>query len=54
MPPIGTTELIIILLLVLILFGASRLPALGRSIGVSMKDLKQAAREVREGEADAQ
>jgi sec-independent protein translocase protein TatA len=41
MPSIGAPELIIILLIVLVLFGASRLPKLGRSMGQGIKGFKQ-------------
>jgi sec-independent protein translocase protein TatA len=37
---IGAPELIIILVIVLILFGPKRLPALGKSIGKTFKSLK--------------
>ena len=40
--PIGTTELIIILVIVLVLFGASRVPELGRSLGSGMRNFKDA------------
>jgi sec-independent protein translocase protein TatA len=38
---IGTPELIIILLILLLLFGASKLPKLARSFGESAKELKK-------------
>ena len=38
--PIGATELIIILVIVLVLFGAKRLPELGRSLGGGMREFK--------------
>ncbi len=37
---IGAPELIIVLVIVLILFGPKRLPALGKSIGKTFKSLK--------------
>jgi sec-independent protein translocase protein TatA len=40
MPNIGPLELIIILLVVLLLFGAKRLPELGRSLGSGMREFK--------------
>jgi sec-independent protein translocase protein TatA len=40
MPNIGPLELILILLVVLLLFGAKRLPELGRSLGSGMKEFK--------------
>lgn len=39
---IGVMELLIILVIVILVFGASRLPQLARSIGQSMKEFKQA------------
>jgi sec-independent protein translocase protein TatA len=41
MPNIGPLELILILLVVLLLFGAKRLPELGRSLGSGMKEFKE-------------
>ena len=37
---LGGPELLIILLIVLVLFGSSRLPDLARSIGASAKELR--------------
>ncbi len=37
----GATELIIILLIVLLLFGAKKLPGLARSLGASAKEFKE-------------
>lgn len=38
---IGTTELVIILVIILLLFGGSKLPQLSRSIGSSIKELRK-------------
>lgn len=46
----GPTELIIILLIVLLLFGAKRLPDLAGSIGSSLKEFRKATDD---GDADA-
>ena len=43
---LGIPELIVILFLVILIFGASRLPELAKSVGVSMKEFKKATREV--------
>jgi sec-independent protein translocase protein TatA len=40
MPNIGPLELVVILVVVLLLFGAKRLPELGRSLGSGMKEFK--------------
>ena len=45
MGPIGIPELIVILLIVLLIFGANRLPDLGKSLGKSIKNFKEATRE---------
>jgi sec-independent protein translocase protein TatA len=37
---IGTTEILLLLLLALLLFGAKRLPEIGRSLGSGMKEFK--------------
>ena len=38
---IGTTELIIILVVLLLLFGARRIPEIARSIGQSLSEFKK-------------
>lgn len=40
-PGLGTTELIIILVIVLVLFGPKRLPQLGKSIGKGVRQLRE-------------
>jgi sec-independent protein translocase protein TatA len=47
---LGPTELAIILAIVVLLFGATRLPALARALGESMRHFKKAASE--EDESD--
>ncbi len=42
---LGMQELIIVLIIVVILFGASRLPELGRGIGQAIKNFKKATSE---------
>ena len=42
---LGTTELIVILVIVLLLFGAKRLPDLARGLGKSIQEFKKASRE---------
>ena len=40
MPNIGPWEIILLLLLALLLFGAKRLPEIGRSLGTGMREFK--------------
>jgi sec-independent protein translocase protein TatA len=47
---IGLPELLLILLLVLLLFGSKRLPEIGRSIGLTLKELKRTASSVLDDE----
>ena len=42
---IGTQEMILIFLVIILLFGASKLPELARSMGTSMGEFKKAQRE---------
>ena len=45
---IGTTEIILIVIVILILFGAKRIPHLMRSLGSGVREFKKGAR----GEAE--
>jgi sec-independent protein translocase protein TatA len=45
MGPIGTQELIIIFVIILLLFGAKKLPELARGLGKSMGEFKKAKEE---------
>lgn len=50
---LGGPEVIVILVVVLLLFGASRLPKLARSIGESARELRAGMKDVTdEGEAE--
>ena len=42
---LGTQELIIIFLIIMVLFGASRLPEIGSGIGKAIKNFKKATKE---------
>ncbi|MEE8360390.1 MAG: twin-arginine translocase TatA/TatE family subunit [Candidatus Omnitrophota bacterium] len=44
---LGMGELIIILLIVLLIFGAARLPQIAQSLGKSIKEFKKAGNEIR-------
>jgi sec-independent protein translocase protein TatA len=43
--PLGPTELLIILLIVVLLFGARKLPELARGLGQSAKEFRKALNE---------
>lgn len=45
---LGAPELIVILIILLVLFGGSKLPALAKGLGQSMKEFKKASKEVDE------
>ena len=40
MPNIGPMEIVLLLVLALLLFGAKRLPEIGRSLGTGMREFK--------------
>ena len=42
---LGLPEMIVILLIVLVIFGANRLPGLGRGIGSAIKNFKDGMKE---------
>lgn len=43
---LGWTEILVVLALIMLLFGAKRLPELARSIGKSLKEFKKGTQEV--------
>ncbi len=48
--PIGLPEMLIILFIVILLFGANRLPEIGRGLGKGIKNFKQS---VKDGATDS-
>jgi len=44
---LGTPELVLILLIVLVLFGGKKLPELSRSLGTSVRELKSGVNEAK-------
>jgi sec-independent protein translocase protein TatA len=42
---IGVPELLVILFIVILIFGASRLPELGKGLGKGIKNFKEATKE---------
>ena len=51
MPNLGTTELIIILVIVVLIFGVNKIPQLGKGLGEGIKNFKSAMKAGQE-EAD--
>lgn len=49
---LGTQEIILILIILLLLFGANKLPELARSLGVSVREFKKAVKEIEEEPKD--
>lgn len=45
---LGTTEIIVICVLVLILFGAKKVPELMKGVGTGIKEFKKASRDVQD------
>ncbi len=48
LPGVGTQELLIILFIILLLFGAKKLPELARGLGKSMREFKKATSDIEE------
>ncbi|AIT61077.1 Sec-independent protein translocase subunit TatA [Corynebacterium doosanense] len=53
MPNLGATEILIILLIILVLFGARKLPELARSVGRSARIFKSEVKEMKNEDAAA-
>lgn len=47
---LGLTEIVILLLVLLLVFGARRIPEIGASLGQGIKEFKKSLRDVREDE----
>lgn len=45
---IGMPELLIILIICLIIFGAGKLPEIGRALGKTLQEFKKAGKEIKE------
>ena len=50
----GPSELVVILIILLVLFGGSKLPSLAKGLGQSVKEFKKAAKEMDEEEKPAE
>jgi sec-independent protein translocase protein TatA len=46
MPQVGTTELILILLVVLIVFGVGKLPEIGGALGKAIRDFRRTQKDL--------
>ncbi len=44
---IGMPELVVILIILLVLFGAAKLPEIGKSLGKAIKEFKKAGKEIK-------
>ena len=49
---LGTSELLIILVLVLIVFGAGKLPQVGKSLGQGLRNFKDGMKDSEKGEGE--
>ena len=49
---IGMGELIVIFLIILILFGAKRLPEIGSALGKALKEFKKAGKDIGDDRSD--
>ena len=54
MPSVGIPELLIILLIVVVIFGASKLPQLGRGFGEGIRNFRKGLKSDDEGAAPAE
>ena len=52
MPNIGATELVLILLVVVIFFGAKKIPELAQGLGKGIREFKKATKEIDDGVTD--
>jgi sec-independent protein translocase protein TatA len=51
MGSLGLPEMLIILFIVILIFGANRLPEIGRGIGRGIRNFKESVKENRENES---
>ena len=52
MPNLGPTELIIILVIVIIIFGVGKLPEIGGALGKGIKEFKSASEDIEEAKEE--
>jgi sec-independent protein translocase protein TatA len=51
MPSLGPSELIIVLLIIIVLFGAGRISEIGGALGKSVREFRNATQEPEQGSA---
>ena len=51
---IGMGELLVILLIILLLFGAKRLPEIGKALGKTLKEFRKVTKNLDDEEKDSQ
>ncbi len=47
MPSVGPLEIIVLIVLALVFFGAKRLPELGKGLGQGIREFKKASKDIR-------
>jgi sec-independent protein translocase protein TatA len=52
MPNLGVSELIIIFLIIIVLFGANRIPTIGRGLGEGIRNFKKGLKSGEEDEPE--
>ncbi len=52
MPHLGATELIIILVIVVLIFGVNKIPQLGKGLGEGIRNFKSSIKAIREDPDD--
>ena len=52
MPNLGLPELLVILVIVILVFGAGKIPQLGKGLGEGIKNFKDAMREGQSGDSN--
>lgn len=53
MSQIGIPGLILILIIALVMFGPSKLPAIGRAFGTTLREFKKASRDIMDDEGES-
>ncbi len=51
-PRLGTAELVVILIIVVLIFGVNKIPQLGKGLGEGIRNFKSSLKGAQEGAAD--